>query len=338
MNSSTSSFRYEAFAIMSVLATVLLAEGGLRQVETSLSKDVANIAAIPKQCQSLANSHQPSILVLGNSMVRKGFDQSIIRQGITHQAPESTPPSHMSPAMEFICLDGSDALEWEYALQTHTARKGFFPDFLVLGITQELLSDKRTVRPQRLALNLGVRDIPQLAQDEHLTFEQQCQLHVCNLSALVRNNDRIRSRLFDTMIPGYRHFTSQFVVGTRSAMGIGSNVSHRTETVENRRLQRLLSLFENHPTEVVAVALPLQTPYELKAETRSILSESGVTLLDARHLAGLSSDGHFEDAFHLNAEGAELLSRWLVSELRNVIGSSKIDSAITPAGTSDTSR
>lgn len=298
MSSTTSSSeaRLDRRVLVAVVASLLLGEAALRPLEGRLSADVRHILDAPAQVRALGDAPAPRVLFVGNSMLRCALAPDLTaRLAAARGAP---------CAAATVVMDGSDVLEWRWALERLLREGQARPDAVVLAFTPGQLGDDNPVRPQRLARHVRLGDVAALATEESLSIDQTSHLVLARASALVQNADRVRARCLDAVVPAYRRVKPRVAAqGAVTAMRGG-----------DRRLRRLLALLAREGVFALAVAMPTREGYDVSSTARDALG--GATILDGRRPPGLvPGEGHFDDDVHLSPAGAAVFTDWLAREL-----------------------
>ncbi|MCO5170088.1 MAG: hypothetical protein M9894_27460 [Planctomycetes bacterium] len=279
-----------------MIASLLLGEAAIGLLEGTLSADVRHIIDAPARVHALGDAPAPRVLLVGNSMLRCALAPDLAARLAAARGEPC--------AAATVVMDGSDVLQWRWALERLLVDARARPDAVVLGFTPGQLGDANPVPTQRLARHVRFGDVAALAAEEALSIEQTTHLVLARASALVRNADRVRTRCLDAVVPAYRRVRPRLAAqGAPTAMRGG-----------DRRLRRLLALLAREGVVVFAVAMPTRADYDVPAAARDGLE--GATILDGRRPPDLvPGEAHFEDDVHLSPAGAEVFTEWLAREL-----------------------
>lgn len=306
MSSSIFSSKSELTVIGVVLAVVLCCEVAVRSFSERLSIDIGHIHQIPTIVQRLRNAAPVRVLFLGNSLTRDGVDNQIIKQG-------AQPSADVSLSIEGIYPDDTTICDWYYIYQTYLSKPQVVPEHVVLGFVLKQLEDGAPLHMGRLggyfAKWSGIKeafekDIPGVGDRIHFTLS--------TVSSLFANQERIRERLLDLLVPQYR---SSAQVLNRTVRQLSEQQGPKTASSYDR-LRRFIRMVHHSGSKLIFVAMPLPNPYPIAAALEAVIREEGATLVDMRTAAALPLDA-FPDRYHLSDKGAKLYSTALASTLKS---------------------
>jgi hypothetical protein len=311
MNSSTFNSNGEAKAILLTLLIVSVADLGLRLAEAGLSKDVQHIRSFPALARNLSAGPAPRVVFLGNSLTRHGVDPQGWETALERRAMPKG-------AMTKLVPDDTTMPDWYYVSLNQLIRPGHPPDLLVVGFALNQLSDER-LEARRLGAyfcNLGNarelfgRDLDGFAPKVDFLLGRLCRLYGVR--------DEIQARVGDRFIPGYqagvRHLNE-----LRRRQPAGRNRAVPGNGPSYELLDRALALWRAEGIDVVLVAMPVPSRYEIDPVIVKKVRAAGARLMDARHLPGLTP-ADYPDGYHLGRRGAEIYTNFLAENLAESLG------------------
>ncbi|SFI28389.1 hypothetical protein [Planctomicrobium piriforme] len=293
----------EGPVMLFVVCGLLLGELAMRAGDAQLSKDVAHLKSFDWLAHRLEETAQhPSVLFLGNSMTRFGVAQGAFEDEFASRTGEVPLTVKMNP-------DNSSLSDWYYLYNNFIHDEDLKPDLMVVGFQGDHLRDQPPNHPGRLAqYYCDLNDWPDLCKYDLPTFEDRASFALASLSSLYGNHDRPQTRLFDALIPHYRDGVQQLIDRVNA-----HSLAPRPQPTYHR-LKEFLKHVGEQKVELVMVAMPIAAEYELDPELLKILRESGVTLVDCRHVPGIVP-AMFPDGIHMSADASELYSRYLADAL-----------------------
>jgi len=313
MSLSTSSSRKEWRIAAILLALLLACEVSLRLSETSLSPYLRHLHSLPQVSKDLAAAQGLRILFLGNSMIRTDLNLDVFLREINEY--DTGPVKPISAVKVYI--DDSHIAEWFYTFKHNFLDVGSIPDALVIGFADHQLGDNADTRPRRLArFHASLADIPAMFSNDLLTFSDRAEFLLSYISVSYALRDRVKKRLLSTLVPYYE----------KSAVRLNDQLWQHELGAEKpvwtfHRLERLAALALRHHASLILVAMPKEDPYDLPRELFLKARQLGITLVDARHVQGLSPR-MFADEMHMRPQGAlsfsDALADYLAQPLRQV--------------------
>lgn len=287
-----------------VLCGMLIIELLMVTFENRLSNDVSHMKSFATIAASLCDeqSSATTVLFLGNSMTRHGFDEEAFLG-----AAEQSDHGEMKTAR--ISPDNTALAEWYYIYENIFTDKDRAPNLMVIGFGDGHLIDHPSRHPNRLARYYFVRNHwDELTADDISSFEQQCEFILAENSAAFANRDRIQRRFFSAIIPEYK--TGMPEINDR----LGQMISHIERTATYHRLQKLLSLAQKNGTRIVFVAMPTVEEYEVSTALLDIFAAESVSFVDARSVTGIEPE-MIPDGIHMNANAARIYSSFLAKAI-----------------------
>lgn len=294
MNLFISSFRQEWKILVGLLCLLLGLEFGLRQVEDRLSLDIKHIKAIPAILGEYRVNQGKHILFLGNSLTREGVDLNTLRRV---WATRDVPAAHF----QAVYPDDTTILDWHY-LSRYTIGAMNEPvhlDLVVVGFAFNQLDDNQRFHSDRLGGYYGgLAALDEAFRHDIQGIGDKVDFLLCCFSKVFANRERLKNRVLDGIIPGYRR-TSNIInqsIRERSKQAANTDVTYE-------RLNRFLKALKFHHTSVIFVAMPVVGGYELDQGLREAITAGDGMLLDLREIDALSNSD-YADGYHLAPSGA----------------------------------
>jgi hypothetical protein len=293
------------------VALVLAAyEISVRRAEVALSTDVRHIYELPDIADRLHASGPPRVLLLGNSLTGRGVDVEIFRGELAARGADGIACAKAAP-------DATTVSDWYYALKNHFAARGRAPEVVIIGFGNGHLPDDRAVDPRALGRYFcRLSDIPELFRHELFTVGQRSQFVLSYLSAGFGNQDRVKKRVLDVIIPDYRRGSRR--INALNLAGEAAAEAEQNPQAEYhptfQRLRRLMALLRRHDVRGIFVAMPKPGRWEPEPGLPEAVVDGGMTFVDCRKIRGLTRR-QFPDGMHLGREGATIYSRALAARL-----------------------
>lgn len=289
-----------------VLCGLLVAELSLRYLEPRLSGDVRHIQAIPNVAAKMAaDSSTVKVLWLGNSITNDGIDI-----GMADSLLESR--LSVDVGTYVVHPDGSGIPEWYYIAKRQFLEVGVRPDVLVIPFAWNLLTDGAAVETERIGRwYLGATsDWMEFLRFEINGFEPAAGAVLANLSAAFGNRDRVRTRVL-AELPGYRQTAERLSRGGNREI---PNTVRRSGSSRYSRLTRLVHAAHSYGVDVVIVAMPVRSKYDLDPELKDAIARLEIGFIDARAVSGVEP-ALFKDEMHLLPSGAQIVTSYVTSAL-----------------------
>lgn len=291
----------EAKIVLVLLACFAVADCGLRMVDQRLSGNIAHIESIPSLVASAGSNAERSMLIVGNSLTNNGVDEKIVAARLSDVGIAKITP------------DGTSLWEWKCLLEREVLRRQDVQiDVVVIGFAWHLLSDQARADASKLgALYCELGDIRRPTAIGLASFGDRAEFLLARISRIYAMRDVLRNRVLPLVIPHYKTYTQQ-----ANAAGFGQEQKTPTYTYEH--FGRLVATLEQKGTQIIVVAMPVQTDYEVDPELRELAARGKIGLIDLRDTEGLDASTYL-DAMHLNARGQQLLSEQLAVQLARAI-------------------
>ncbi len=301
MNSFTSVFKTnEACVVISVLALLAATEIFFRTAGNHLSEDVISTSDIARTAESVANAPPPRLLVLGNSLARKGIDPKLLASEMKQQAVFMAYP------------DSSHALVWDYLLTRHFVETGSLPDELLIITGGQHLLDSPGNDSHMGAYYVSWREVPRYLREDVATTDQAIEFLLGRTSSAFSMRSRISPRMFDAVLPYYQE---NWEILNRAAMaGKGTALSGAVKGGTTRHLRHLLTTLIEKGVSVKVVLAPMPSIYQLDEQVALTLGELKIPIINLNPISGIGPES-FADADHLNEAGQVVFTRALAKAL-----------------------
>jgi hypothetical protein len=310
MNSSTFSFSSEVKAILMTLLILGLADIGLRLAEAKLSIDVRHIRSFPEITRKLSHEPAPRVVFLGNSLTRHGVDPRVWESAMKElHAPVGS--------VAKLVPDDTTMPDWYYVALNNLIRPGNQPELLIIGFSLDQLTDERIEASRLGAYFCDLGNVRELFAKDLKGFVPKVDFMVGRWCRLYGVRDEIQARVGDKFIPGYQE-------GGRQLNEIQRREPPKADRIAGGRaksyelLDRALNLWRARGIEVVLVAMPIPSRYEIDPAVMQKAQAAGVRLIDARNLAPLTRED-FPDGYHMGPRAAEIYTRFLATNLADAL-------------------
>jgi len=290
--------------VLSLLLLVLLAEAGVRLAMTSLSEAEIHIDQIPPITHELSLQEGARLLFVGNSLTRAGIDPVAFNQELQETTGDSINLSLVMP-------DDTVPLNWYYLIKNSVLNQEQYPHIICFGVSNFHVIDGADKRVRKLGRTYcRLKDVPEIYHTDLHSFDERTELLFSGLLYSYATQDRIKKRILDRVIPGYR-------TNLRRLTDMGRTGSKTEAVVESTfdGFRRLLELVIDHQILPVVIAMPLREEWEVDPALTAVVESSGALYIDARLIEGLNDDD-FKDTMHLKPVGARKLSGFLARTLR----------------------
>jgi hypothetical protein len=258
------------------------------------------------------------VVFFGNSLMMRGLDEGIVHDELR---------KHHSPGIESTKITpvGTATLDWIYLYQRYFNSVESQPDVLVVGFVAHHIHDQEPIKIRRLARHfVAAADFPALWRTDLENFHQMVQSALCGISALEGDQPEHQMAILYTCVADYQpglntnHRLVEAAATRKAKRLAGVDPSNpATAPAETfKRMERFINLCQARGVEVVFVAMPQPTVWELNPEALRLAHAHGVKVLDARTINGMT-EADFLDGYHLGETGAALFSRWLAGQLHD---------------------
>jgi hypothetical protein len=298
-------WRLELKVLLVVAIVVLGVEFGLRAVGNRLSRNERHIAEFPALSKEATTAARPRILLLGNSLVRLGIDEAVLKEDLAKQGVAVGSVTKMVPDM-------STSLDWYAAYRTYfTAEQ--HPDIVIVSSFAHHYNDGEPVDARVLGWHFSCwADVPELFRCDIRGFGDRAEFLLSHVSAIYGMRKEVL-HVMEKIIPNYVqgayrvNESARALAATRAA---GRTVTPPKPTYN--RLSRFMALLRQQHVSAIFVAMPPDTKWD--PQLPDAVKAGGMEFLDCREVPGIMP-GHFSDGYHLSPEGARIFTRYLCQRL-----------------------
>ncbi|MFT7619631.1 MAG: hypothetical protein ACI97A_003287 [Planctomycetota bacterium] len=292
---------------------LLLCELAAQLGAKHLNRDRMHIHELPAIAKRLHESAGPKILILGNSLSLHGVSSEIMQTQMKADGIHDA-------TVEFAVPVGTDSMDWLYLYRRYFLNPELIPDVVVIGYVRhhvvDLVPPKRIRRLGRHFLD--VVDAKKMFNDSVPKFETQVELLLSNLSAAYGDQPEYRDLALGEVLPNFSKSERRInkVLEDKQIALVGDvTTGKKFEHIED-----LAKILKATGTHGIFIPMALPEPWETDPEVEQIITELGMTYLDARNLESLTPED-FPDGYHMGERAKELYSRFLgkhvVSQLKN---------------------
>ena len=247
-------------------------------------------------------------MILGNSLTLHGFDQvKILAAG---------PKGFCKPVeFTFVIFQGAFMTEMLRIYKHYVNPMPKPPRLLIVPFARDGLSDQSGVELERMAYHCDLSDLQEVVSNEIGPGQWGEFLH-CFFSKAFANRLRVRQFVFERLLPDYHDSE----IRIKSANRPSSTRSEGRANPTFRKLEQMAGLCNSKGIQLVLLAMPTQSSYELRAELLGLVEKRKIDFLDMRSAAGLNS-GKYIDGTHMNDEGARTFSAAFLDRFRHYLES-----------------
>lgn len=273
----------------------------MRLLELRLSRNLANTRELPNVADALTQHDGFKVLLVGNSLTSRAVHGEKLASGFKAIGKAN-------PRAFFLTPDGTNIVDWDYALRRYFLNRGAKPDLLLIGTGPSHLHDAPPDASRLGAYFVDDRDITQAWDEDLPTWEDRCEFMLGRASALHATRSRMKALIFGRLIPHYFAVEQWINLQRYAAAQISGDESTR---VTYRHLTALLDLAQMEGVKTAVFSIPVPQAYETPPEVLEIIARHGARWLDLTDRTGLPTE-RFPDGYHLDAEGAGVFTARLV--------------------------
>jgi hypothetical protein len=309
MSSSTFNSKHEWKVALFVLGVLLATELGIRLAYTRLSNDLVHIQQIPARIERLSAGSGTRILFLGNSLTREGINRELFERKLA----ETT-----AVTVEEVYPDDTAIVEWLYGYLHFVDQNKKQLDVLLICFAEDQLLDRPSIDVRRLASSYSDANTTALIfQQELLSFDQRAEFMLARAWMSFANAERVQKRILDNLIPYYRSSARRI-----NSTFVKQGSTKQRDQATYRRLHQLVAAAKSQDIDLIFFAFPVGNDYDLDLKLRQQLLASGASLVDARHLAGISLE-NFPDGYHMDEPASRLMTEHVAEQVIHWLQGSK---------------
>ena len=302
--------RLAIFTLIGLMVCVLLgaeilsrtAFPRISRIERRIRNDEANVRSIAAQ----ASEPQPSVLLVGNSLLLRGLDYPRIRSELSSQA-------HV---VRYV-IENTEYLDWYYGLR-HIFAAGVHPSIVVVCLNLSQTVSSNTLGEYSARHLFGPGEILAVAHDSGMDATHTSGLFFAHWSAFYSSRAMIRNFILNQADPPYAEALHHLVNSVQANLPGDDLVMAAAQA----RLRAMEELCRQSGVELILLIPPA-------LGGRNGLLASAATLqkvdYDYPFAAGSLGPEFFRaDHYHLNEKGAALFTEALSRYLQGRILSTKI--------------
>ena len=270
--------------------------------------EAALLRDFPAMADRLDAQGGTSMILLGNSLTQNGYDMALLKARLVETG-------HGDLHVEKTALSGSHPSEWYHILERDFVRRGRPPTAIVINMSPSGITDDLPAgyRIGWLAHETDLRDVPAVLFKDLRSVEIGGQYLLARVSMLYATRWDIRTGVLTDVIPhvpeGMKWVNNAELVARAAAREKAGEPPAGTYEL----FTRMLELARASGVKVILVSMPAREKYRIAPELLDLLRAHEVRLVDGRE-AAVPAEG-FEDAWHLNPEGAKVFTEFMVRKL-----------------------
>lgn len=297
--------RNEWKVLLVLVLALLLLEALVRCFAGSLSLDLHNILETPKTATRIASAPKDvrTVLVVGNSLARKGVDLALLSQ--------NTAWSGFTIEPEIFAPDGSSVVQWDWGMKRYFANTDSHPDIILLFTGRVHLLDLQTSPETLGAYYVGIPDLIEALKSMPGSEDALC-LFLGRTSHLLANRDRVRTRIGYSYLPGFEAVWPALTAANEAEPEATGGQSPDASTAS---LARLIATTKEMGSELHVFSVPMPDAYEMPLPVLQLLEKTNTPFQDFSALPGITPD-RFPDHYHLDETGAKIFTRAILTSLQ----------------------
>lgn len=326
MNSSISSFRSAEWKVLAVLvATGLVLEIIARILAPTLDYDRVHIHAFPKIAEEMRGAERPRIMILGNSLLLHGVEETRLQKAIATATSRQCSVSKVTPV-------ATAARDWLYLYDTYFTQTRSHPDIVVIGFVAHHLQDQYELKMRRLTRHFcSFENLGSCLRDEGRSLDGRVIGFLSHFSALFGDQRThqwtVSSATIPQFGPGVRKLNNIFDAENNRPAGktaTGTTVSGSPNRTYHK-LTQLIRTLKKHGVEPCFVPMPQPTPWTIDPVAKSVITENGATLLE-KSISPAMGKSDFSDGYHLGEAGKNRFTSFLATQLSDILSGKEMSS------------
>jgi len=253
-----------------------------------ISRNEARIANDHAAVLAIRKSNKPSVLLIGNSLLREDIDYARLRESLHYQAN----------AVQFP-IEETEYLDWFYGLR-RLLDEGSRPDMIVLCINAEHLISSRIRGDYSVYYLFRFRDIPQIRRAIGYDLTKTSGLALSRFSLFYAGRNNLRNFVLFRTAPAYTEVLQRIATPPAHVPS-----DQEIERIAESRLTALRVLCSSYGAQFAFLLPPAFGQEEASLVRAGTRSRTDVMV--PIHLNALSRD-KFKDGFHLNDSGAQIFT------------------------------
>ena len=320
MSSSTSSFKHTEWKVLAVLAvTGILLEVIARLIAPSLDYDRVHIHAFPEIAQEMKDAESPRIMILGNSLLLHGIDETMLREHISKALSRPCSVSKVTPV-------STAARDWLYLYDTYFTQSQSHPDIAVIGFVSHHLPDQSELKMRRLTRHFcSLENLGSCLNEEGGSLDEKAIGFISHFSALFGDQRTHQWGVSSATIPQFGPGVSRLnnildAAKNRPVQGKKKVTGAPPSPRSYRKLAHLIKTLKAHGVKPYFIPMPQPEPWTVDPEAKATIKEQGGTLIE-RSVNPRLGRSDFSDGYHLGETGKIRFTSFLASVLSEELSS-----------------
>ena len=304
-SSNSASNRDVVLLLALLLAFVLALEGAARFVMPRKSVGISRITrdlADTTNLGPISRDGRPTVLLVGNSLLLDGIDRGQLIT-LTKDAADV----HMFPA------EGTMYVDWKFGLR-RLFYSGTRPSLIVLCVNAEQLTTRGTNGATFAHFMMPLRDYREVVRESDLHPMAASEYFLAHWSYWLATRGNVRMGIMERVIPGAKALVPHLTLSGKH----NSDDAGRMTALIVDRLQTLQAEAARNGSKFVWLVPPTENSADLGPDAVVQATAAGVAVL-IPYQPGEMPAANYADGFHLNAEGARLLTPKVASSLKALI-------------------
>jgi hypothetical protein len=295
--------RWDVPALLIPVVLLLVAEMAIRYREATVSQEVAHLRSMPAAVAATVQADtERRVVIVGNSLTRCGIDEAALAERLRQTGTSAS-----------VCVlhpSETTARDWYYLIKNQVLAGAAQPDTLVICGVDRHFADGGDLRFDIFARFIAQpTDWPGLVVHDLQSVDGAGELALSTYSAAWANREAVQRRVLNGVIPGYEGLAQRINRQQRQRAHPGEPAAPTYSYLE-----RILTLADAHGVDVLLVAMPVATPYELADDMLATAAAHHARVLDYSGRAGFEPVD-FPDGLHLSPTAATRFTRDFATSL-----------------------
>ncbi|HUQ10643.1 MAG TPA: hypothetical protein VM146_10035 [Steroidobacteraceae bacterium] len=277
-----------------LVALVVGLEGAARFVMPRKSVGITRITHDLADMRTLTapvRDGRPTVLFVGNSLLLDGIDRAQL-VSLTKDVADV----HLFPA------EGTMFIDWKYGLRK-LFQSGTRPALVVLCVNAEQLTSLGSNGATFAHFMMPLRDFPALVHETDLAPMAASEYLLAHGSYWLATRDNVRMGVMERLVPGAKELVPHLTLRGKQ----GSSDPEGAARLIVDRLNELQQLAADNGAKFAWLIPPTENDVDLAPLAAPRATAAGVTVMFP-YRPGEMPSANYADGFHLNHQGAELLT------------------------------
>ena len=314
------SVRMGIAALLTGLALILLGlELSSPVILTRLSKierRVENETQAAHTLRPFTPDGQPTVLLVGNSLLLEGVQVDALRDNLSPQY-----------AVSRLAIEQTHYLDWYFGLR-RLLEGGSRPSVIILTLATDQLASRFTLGESFAHRQMSALDFPLAVREAKLDKTTASTYFFAHWSNWLADKGFIRQDVLILLVPNFRA-----LAGRIADHGPHVNDPAVLLGMAKQRLPELHDLAQTYGVKIVLLVPP--TLHQDHSQEVQVLGDKAGVPVWVLSPPGEFPPDLFFDGFHLNSQGSEIFTARLASRIRSKIGttaaaSNSVDTTVTP--------